>query len=223
MNATTTVTVGSGKSVHWGSDCGTICGAAHRSGLFTAPKKVNAETATCKRCVRIAAVHAEEAHAEALVENTKREDAQAVAAADVQHATLWVRAEDGAEVEVTRVAAHPFPRVSFRHLDGSTGTLPLPWFLERYTKAPEPEVAEGTAAPSVAYPDAVPLNTWLVRGLVLVGPATDSLYEFRRWDGGTAVLLHPETGVLIRVPQADVVTWRYLPGADLDALLRAAG
>lgn len=221
MNATTTVTVGSGKSIHWGSDCGTICGAAHRNGMFTAPKNVKAETATCKRCIRIAAVHAEDAHAEALTENAKREDVQAVAAADVQPATLWVRTEDGAEVEVTRVAAHPFPRVSFRHLDGSTGTLPLPWFLERYTKAPKPEVAEGTAAPSDAYPAAVPLDTWLARGLVLVGPATDSLYEFRRWDGGTAVLLHPETGALIRVPQADVVTWRYLPGADLDALLHA--
>lgn len=217
MNATTTttVTVGSGKSIHWGSDCGTICGAAHRNGLFTAPKVVKAETATCKRCIRIASVHAEEAHAEALAENVKHEDAKTVAAADVQPATVWVRTEDGAEIEVTRVAAHPFPRVSFRHLDGSTGTLPLPWFLERYTRAPKPEVAEGTAAPSDAFPAAVPLDTWLTKGLVLVSPSTDSLLVFERWDGGTAVLVSAVTGDTARIAQADIVNWRYLP--DMDA------
>jgi hypothetical protein len=220
--SSTTVTVGSGRSIHWGSDCGTVCGAAHRSGRFTEPKLVQADTATCKRCVKIMVIQVSEAHAIALTENVKHEDAQAVAAADVQHATVWVRTEDGAEVEVTRVAAHPFPRVSFRHLDGSTGTLSLPWFLERYTKAPEPGVAEGTAAPSDAYPAAVPLDTWLTAGLVLVGPATDSLFIFQRWDGGTAVLLHVDTQEVARVAQADITNWRYLPGADAAQLTEAA-
>jgi hypothetical protein len=228
MNATTTaqldttVTVGSGRSIHWGSDCGTICGAAHRNGFFTEPKLVKAEAATCKRCIKIMASKMEQDHADALAENVKHEDAKTVAAADVQPATVWVRTEDGAEVEVTRVAAHPFPRVSFRHLDGSTGTLPLPWFLERYTKAPAPEVAEGTAAPSDSYPAAVPLNTWLATGLVLVGPATDSLYTFQRWDGGTAVLLHLDTQTVVRIAQADIVNWRYLPGADAATLAEEA-
>lgn len=275
--SSTAVTVGSGRSIHWGSDCGTMCGAAHRSGRFTEPKLVNAETATCKRCVKIMAAEVETTHAEALTENAKREDAQAVAAADVQHATVWVSTEDGAKVTVTRVAAHPFPRVSFRHLDGSTGTLPLPWFLERYTRSAATELelahaeaqeenaaraaakrAEETAdavtahqliraefaaasqelkamdlaasaklvalvsgSPETAYPEAVKLDTWLTEGLVLVGPATDSLYVFENWGPGGAVLRHVDTGALETVAQADVTEWKYLPGVGSEEILPA--
>lgn len=73
----TTVTVGTGRSIHWGSQDGTICGAAHRNGRFTKPKTVAAATADCKRCVRIMAAQVEEAHAEGLEENKAAEFAQA--------------------------------------------------------------------------------------------------------------------------------------------------
>jgi len=66
MNTSTTVTVGSGRSIHWGSEYGTICGAAHRSGRFTAPKTVEGAEVTCKRCAKIMAAKVEEAHAEAV-------------------------------------------------------------------------------------------------------------------------------------------------------------
>jgi len=66
MNTSTTVTVGSGRSIHWGSEYGTICGAAHRSGRFTAPKTVEGAEVTCKRCAKIVAAKVEEAHAEAV-------------------------------------------------------------------------------------------------------------------------------------------------------------
>ena len=161
----TTVTVGSGKSIHWGSDCGTICGAAHRNGFFTAPKTVKAETASCKRCIRIAAAHAEEAHAEALLVE---------------------------EIETARTEA--------KNEDAQRT-----WDAER---------AEDLAAPSVAFPAAVALDTWLTKGLVLVSPSTDSLLVFERWDGGTAVLLSAVTGDTVRIAQADIVNWRYLPGMD---------
>lgn len=144
----TTVTVGSGKSIHWGSEFGTICGAAHRSGAFTAPRITKAGEVTCKRCIKIMVAHVEVAHAEALEDNARRDqlaaDTREVLAADIQPASKWVskgskvlgqRMQAGVAVEVTRVAAHPFPRVSFRREDGSTGTLPLPMFLEAYGRA----------------------------------------------------------------------------------------
>lgn len=146
----TTVTVGSGRSIHWGSDCGTMCGAAHRSGRFTRPKLVAAETATCQRCIRIMATQVEEAHAEALVEDAQRRDDA-------------MRAED-------------------------------------------------LAAPSVNHPAAVALDTWLTQGLILVGPTTDTLYVFERWDGGTAVLTSVSTGDVELVAQSGITNWRYLPG-----------
>lgn len=167
MRNLTTVTVGSGKSIHWGSDCGTRCGAAHRNGFFTEPKLVKAETATCKRCIRIAAADAAEAHAEALLVE---------------------------EIETARTEA--------KNEDAQRT-----WDAER---------AEDLAAPSASYPAAVALDTWLTAGLVLVGPATDSLYVFQSWQGGTAVLLHADTGEAEYVAQADIVNWRYLPGVELE-------
>jgi quinol monooxygenase YgiN len=163
----TTVTVGSGQSIHWGSDCGTMCGAAHRSGRFTQPKLVNAETATCKRCAKIMAAEVEQAHAAALAKANAEE----------------------AHAEALNEAAQ---------------------------RRDDEERAAALAAPSVAYPGAVALDTWLTSGLVLVGPATDSLYVFERWDGGEAVLTHVDTNATERVAQADIVNWRYLPGVDMD-------
>lgn len=166
-SAATTVTVGSGKSIHWGSDCGTMCGAAHRSGRFTQPKLVNAETATCKRCAKIMAAEVEQAHAAAL-ELAKIEEAHADA------------------------------------------------LNEDAQRRDDAERAEALAAPSENFPGAIALDTWLTSGVVLVGPATDSLYVFERWDGGTAVLTHVDTGTTEEVAQADVTNWRYLPGIELD-------
>lgn len=161
--AATTVTVGSGRSIHWGSDCGTICGAAHRSGRFTQPKLVAAETATCQRCIRIMATQVEEAHAAALLI---------------------------AEVEAARTEA----------------------LNEEAQRRDDAMRAEDLAAPSANHPAAVALDTWLTQGLVLVGPATDTLYVFERWDGGTAVLTSVSTGDVELVAQADITNWRYLPG-----------
>lgn len=141
MFANTTVTVGSGKAIHWGSDCGTICGAAHRNGFFTAPKTVKADGATCKRCINIMTTTVENDHELALIDNRNHNDAQAVASADVQPATQWTATDEGVSVQVTRVASSPYPRVSFRRADGQTGTLPLPWFLARYTPALDVEAA----------------------------------------------------------------------------------
>lgn len=68
----TTVTVGSGRSIHWGSDCGTLCGAAHRNGFFTEPKSIKADGATCKRCIKIMALEVAKAEVEAYLENESR-------------------------------------------------------------------------------------------------------------------------------------------------------
>lgn len=169
----TTVTVGSGRSIHWGSDCGTFCGAAHRNGFFTEPKKVSAETATCKRCIKIMVVQVAEAHVIALAEQERTE-------------------------------AH-----------GEALT-------EQAQRTDDAERAAALAAPSDAYPAAIALDTWLTAGLVLVGPATDSLFTFQSWDGGTAVLLHLDTQQAVRVAQADIINWRYLPGADAATLAEEA-
>lgn len=171
--AATTVTVGSGRSIHWGSDCGTFCGAAHRSGFFTEPKLVQAETATCKRCIKIMVIQVTEAHAIALAEQ-ERNDAHAEA------------------------------------------------LTEQAQRTDDAERAAALAAPSDAYPAAVALDTWLTEGLVLVGPATDSLFTFQRWSESFAVLLHLDTQETIRVAQADIVNWRYLPGADAATLAEEA-
>jgi hypothetical protein len=79
MNTSTTVTVGSGRSIHWGSEYGTICGAAHRSGRFTAPKTVEGAEVTCKRCAKIMAAKVEEAHAEAVLANEAHAEALEIA------------------------------------------------------------------------------------------------------------------------------------------------
>lgn len=153
LNATT-VTVGSGKAIHLGTDCGTMCGAAHRNGFFTAPKIVKAAEVTCKRCIKAMAARVEADHAEALIDNAKHNDAQAVAIADVQGGTQWIATDGGVAVQVTRIAADPFPRVSFRRADGQTGTLPLAWFVERYTPAHNIEDAHLEALHMAAVQDA---------------------------------------------------------------------
>lgn len=163
----TTVTVGRGKSIHWGSRGGTMCGAAHRNGFSTTPVKVHAETATCKRCIKLMVLQANLDHAAAL-----------------------------AQLELDAA-----------HLEALNEDAQRTWDAER---------AEDLAAPSVNFPAAVALDTWLTAGLVLVGPATDSLYVFQSWQGGTAVLLHADTGEAECVAQADIVNWRYLPGVELD-------
>lgn len=194
-SSSTTVTVGSGRSIHWGSDCGTMCGAAHRSGRFTEPKLVNAETATCKRCVKIMATEVETAHAEAQEENAARAAAE--------------RAEETADA----VTAHQLVRAEFAAASRELKAMDL--------AASAKLVALVSDSPETAYPEAVKLDTWLTEGLVLVGPATDSLYVFENWGPGGAVLRHVDTGALETVAQADVTEWKYLPGVGSEEILPA--
>ena len=237
----TTVTVGSGRSIHWGSDCGTMCGAAHRSGRFTQPKLVNAETATCKRCIRIMTVQVEEAHAVALAENEIREGQAALAEAAVEADQVWISQDIAGEhatvtsTSVTRLGVLVYYTITAGPRTGKRCGLPLAdflgWFKREAAEISEAHAealnedaqrrddaarAEALAAPSVNFPGAVALDTWLTAGLVLVGPATDSLYVFESWDGGTAVLTHVDTGATERVAQMDIVNWRYLPGVEVD-------
>lgn len=72
-----TVTVGTGKAIHWGSESGTMCGAAHRNGFFAKPKQVKVDTATCKRCIKIMATEIESGHAEAIALDEQRYIARA--------------------------------------------------------------------------------------------------------------------------------------------------
>lgn len=229
----TTVTVGSGRSIHWGSDCGTLCGAAHRFGRFTQPKLVAAETATCQRCVRIMATQVEEAHAAAVAENEIREGQTALAEAAVEADQVWISQDTAGEhatvtsTSVTRLGVLVYYTITAGSRTGKRCGLPLEDFLGWF-KREAPEItealnedaqrrddamrAEDLAAPSANYPAAVALDTWLTQGLVLVGPATDTLYVFERWEGGTAVLTSVSTGDVELVAQADITNWRYLPG-----------
>lgn len=68
----TTVTVGAGRSIHWGSQDGTMCGAAHRNGRFTKPNTVAAATADCKRCIKIMALQVQADYAEAVTADEQR-------------------------------------------------------------------------------------------------------------------------------------------------------
>jgi hypothetical protein len=237
----TTVTVGSGRSIHWGDQDGTLCGAAHRNGRFTKPALVQTETATCKRCIRIMAAEVEQAHAAAIAEREIREGQAALAEADVKAEQVWISQDIAGEnatvtsTSVTRLGVLVYYTITGGPRMGKRCGLPLADFLGWFKReAPEvarahaealnedaqrrydAERAEALAAPSVAFPGAVALDTWLTAGLVLVGPATDSLYVFESWDGGTAVLTHVDTGATEHVAQADIVNWRYLPGIELD-------
>jgi len=100
LNATT-VTVGSGKAIHWGNDCGTMCGAAHRNGFFTAPKTVKADEVTCKRCIKAMAARVETDHVEALeieaqIEATKQETYREAVAAEFAAAKDELNMDDEA-------------------------------------------------------------------------------------------------------------------------------
>lgn len=64
------------------------------------------------------------------------------------------------------------------------------------------------------------LDTWLTHGMVLVGPQSGDHYRFERWDGGTAVL-RTSGGLLVRIHQADVTTWQYLPKASAEGVAAA--
>lgn len=233
----TTVTVGSGRSIHWGSDCGTLCGAAHRFGRFTQPKLVAAETATCQRCDRIMATQVEEAHAAAVAENEIRDGQTALAEAAVEADQVWISQDTAGEhatvtsTSVTRLGVLVYYTITAGPRTGKRCGLPLEDFLgwfkreapeitEAHTEALNEDAqrrddamrAEDLAAPSANHPAAVALDTWLTQGLVLVGPATDTLYVFERWEGGTAVLTSVSTGDVELVAQADITNWRYLPG-----------
>lgn len=243
----TTVTVGSGRSIHWGSDCGTFCGAAHRSGFFTEPNLVNAETATCKRCIKIMVIQAAEAHELALETHQEVLDAEAVKAAGVEVGQVWTSQDaDMEDAEVTavnvgRLGAVVHYTIKTGERAGMSCSLSLAWFVkfwapvnkalesahaealaEQAQRIDDAERAAALAAPSDAYPAAVALDTWLTEGLVLVGPATDSLFIFQRWHESFAVLLHLDTQETIRVAQADIVNWRYLPCADAATLAEEA-
>lgn len=233
----TTVTVGNGRSIHWGSEHGTKCGAAHRSGRFTQPKNVKAETATCQRCTKLMALQVELDHEAALEAHSIRETQAAVSAAGVKADQAWDSTDAIAEsalvtsVSVTKLGAVVYYTITSGVRTGKRCGLILESFLEwfRY-ESPEvkaahaealneaaqrrddAERAEDLAAPSVTYPDAVALDTWLTQGLVLVGPTTDTLYVFERWEGGAAVLTSVTTGGVELVAQVDITNWRYLPG-----------
>lgn len=57
------------------------------------------------------------------------------------------------------------------------------------------------------------IDTWLESGMVLVSPRDGERYRFERWVGGTAVLVNQDNGALVRIAQADVTAWQYLPKA----------
>ena len=73
----TTITAGNGKAIHWGSKFGTICGAGFRNGWSSAFKIVQAETATCGRCIKLMAAEMAEAELQAHAEAAERVSAQA--------------------------------------------------------------------------------------------------------------------------------------------------
>lgn len=65
------------------------------------------------------------------------------------------------------------------------------------------------------------LDTWLTHGMVLVGPQTGDRYRFLRWDGGWAVVRHEADGTEMRIAQADVTAWQYLPEASAKGIAAA--
>lgn len=65
------------------------------------------------------------------------------------------------------------------------------------------------------------LDTWLTHGMVLVGPQTGDRYRFLRWDGGWAVVRHEADGTEMRIAQADVTLWQYLPKASAEGVAAA--
>lgn len=131
------VKVGNGKAIHmsWGTDR-TACAKNHNDLNRALPTPCDGDV-TCKKCLKMLAEEAEQAHAEALIEQAARVDAEAEAVADVQVDDMWTANDGGVAVQVTRVAVSPLPRVSFRRADGNTGALPLEWFLVRYTRVPD--------------------------------------------------------------------------------------
>jgi hypothetical protein len=150
MTNSTTVTINKSTVVHWGSWAGTSCGAGVKKwGSVKVINEVQANGATCKRCIKIMAQEVAEVHEEALAEQQQRLNAADLASADVRVDSEWVRTEDGQVVRVTRTVATPFPRVSFSQADGTTGTLPLSWFLDAYGRAQSaPEVVDEPMAPA---------------------------------------------------------------------------
>jgi hypothetical protein len=96
----TTVTVGSGRSIHWGSEFGTRCGAAHRSGRFTSPKPTG-DAVTCKRCVKIVAAQVETDHAEAVKLDEKRQVVRAALSVDSSDVLTWGMVEQAFEAYTT--------------------------------------------------------------------------------------------------------------------------
>lgn len=65
------------------------------------------------------------------------------------------------------------------------------------------------------------IDTWLESGMVLVSPRDGERYRFERWVGGTAVLVNQDNGALVRIAQADVTTWQYLPKASAEGIAGA--
>lgn len=88
----TAITAGNGSAIHWGSDCGTICGAGFRNGR-KAQFKAAKGAVTCKRCVKIMAAQVEEAHAEALAADEKRSIVRAALSVDSGDVVSWTGIE----------------------------------------------------------------------------------------------------------------------------------
>src|SRR5690349_17497391 len=136
----TTVTVGQGQSIHWGSECGTKCGAAHRSGQFTQPKAVAAETATCKRCIKLMALQVELDHEAALVDHQLVLDAEAVAAAGVAIGQTWISQDEDVEaaevtdITVGRLGALVYYTVKTGERAGTTCALILSLFTTYWAR-----------------------------------------------------------------------------------------
>lgn len=65
------------------------------------------------------------------------------------------------------------------------------------------------------------LDIWLEQGVMLVSPLDGEIYRFERWTGGTAVLVNQDNGASVRVSQADVTQWQYLPKASAKGIADA--
>jgi hypothetical protein len=145
----TAARIGKGKAVHHYYPGATRTGCA-AGGMGDAPATVVDEAITCKTCLKSLAHDIEWAHGAAITEHAEREtqaqiarDEADIAEAGVAVEQTWSNSANGERIEVTRVTARPFPRISYRvtagepHRMGCTGTLPLAWFVARYESSCE--------------------------------------------------------------------------------------
>jgi hypothetical protein len=188
---------GAAGTAHWSGKPGsrvTLCGRRSK-GLI----QDDALFTTCKRCAKLMATETEKAHAAAIVDDESRTIARAFSNTPSGVVLTW-------EEIAQAVKAREFANAAQE--------------LKAMDAASSAKLVELVSSPT-AYPEAVALDTWLTEGMVLVGPATDSLYVFENWSPGGAVLRHVDTGALDIVAQANVIEWKYLPGVGSEEVLPA--